>query len=260
MSEKPEFAIFIPAYNAAATVPKVLDRIPDTLKQTVAEIFVVDNDSEDETSSVVTQYKRAHDMEKLEIIRNPRNLGYGGSQKVAYRRCIDKGYSAVAMLHGDAQYAPELLETLLAPVVNGEADMVFGSRMSGRPLQGGMPLYRYLGNRALTFTQNLLLGTRLSEFHSGYRVFSVKALEQVPFEAFSSDYHFDTEIIVLFVHRNLRIREMPIPTHYGDEKNYVNVWSYGTHVLRTTFSYFLHRKQWRRSRNWTRILGEEKRS
>lgn len=254
MPEDHKIAIYIPAYNAAATLPKVLDRIPAHLKETVAEVFVVDNDSEDDTSAVAHAYKAQHGIDKLEVIRNPRNLGYGGSQKIAYRRCIEKGYTAVAMLHGDAQYAPELLETLIAPVAEGKADMVFGSRMSGHPLKGGMPVHRYAGNRVLTIIQNLLLGTRLSEFHSGYRVYSVKALEGIPFDRFASDYHFDTEIIVLFSHLGLRIQEMPIPTHYGEEKNYVNIWSYGTHVLRTTLSYFLHRMGWRRSRNWSRIL------
>lgn len=255
MKQAEKIAIFIPAFNAASTIVKVLDRIPASIKQQVGEIFVIDNNSSDDTSMVVINYREQHGLRNLEVIRNPQNMGYGGSQKIAYRRCIEKGYECVAMLHGDAQYAPELLETLIEPVLKNEADMVFGSRMRGDPLAGGMPIIRFLGNRALTTMQNLLLGTRLSEFHSGYRVYSVKALAQVPFERFSSDYHFDTEIIILFVDHKLRIVEMPIPTHYGDEKNYVNIWDYGTKVLVTTLSYFLHRRGLRRSRNWTRIFG-----
>ena len=251
-----KIAIFIPAFNAASTIVNVLDRIPAAIKQRVGEIFVIDNNSTDGTNMVVIDYRNQHGMHNLEVIRNPENMGYGGSQKIAYQRCIDKGYRCVAMLHGDAQYAPELIETLIDPVARGEADMVFGSRMRGDPLGGGMPLIRFLGNRVLTTLQNLFLGTNLSEFHSGYRVYSVKALAQVPFRRFSSDYHFDTEIIILFVHQKLRIMEMPIPTHYGDEKNYVNIWDYGTKVLVTTFTYFLHRVRWRRSRNWKRILGD----
>lgn len=248
-------AIFIPAFNAASTVVNVLDRIPSALREQVGEIFVIDNNSQDNTQMVVIDYKKQHGLHNLDVIRNPKNMGYGGSQKIAYRRCIDKNYQCVAMLHGDAQYAPELLETLIEPVLSGKADMVFGSRMKGDPLAGGMPIIRFLGNRALTFLQNFFLGTNLSEFHSGYRVFSVKALEKIPFEKFSSDYHFDTEIIILFVDRGLKIAEMPIPTHYGDEENYVNIWDYGMKVLVTTFSYFLHKRGLRRSRNWTRILG-----
>lgn len=258
MSISPKkIAIFIPAFNAASTVVKVLDRIPANIKDQVGEIFVIDNNSSDNTSMVVIDYKEQHNMHNLEVVRNPQNMGYGGSQKIAYKRCIERGYDCVAMLHGDAQYAPELLETLIAPIVNREADMVFGSRMSGNPLAGGMPIIRFLGNRALTTMQNFFLGTRLTEFHSGYRVFSVEALKKLPFEKFSSDYHFDTEIIILFVDRKLRIKEMPIPTHYGDEKNYVNIWDYGMRVLISTATYFFHKIGIRRSRNWSRILGSK---
>ena len=253
MSE--QIAIYIPAYNAAETLPRVLDRIPTRLKQRVAEILVIDNDSADNTHVVALDYKRFHHLDNLCVIRNPRNVGYGGSQKIAYRRCVEKGYQCVAMLHGDAQYAPELLETLIEPVAQGQADLLFGSRMQGRPLAGGMPLHRYCGNRLLTGVQNRLLGMSLSEFHSGYRVFSVPALRQIHFERLSSDYHFDTEIIILMVNRGLHIAERPIPTHYGNEKNYVNVWRYGLDVLVTTVTYFLHQKGWRHSRNWARILA-----
>jgi glycosyltransferase involved in cell wall biosynthesis len=249
-----KIAIYIPAFNAATTLPRVLDRIPQNLVDRVEEIFVVDNHSQDNTYLVAIGYKAMQDVHNLQVVRNPTNVGYGGSQKIAYRRCIEKNYDCVAMLHGDAQYAPELLEGLIDPILNGEADMVFGSRMTGDPLKGGMPLHRYLGNRFLTWIQNRLLGTRLSEFHSGYRVFSVAALKQLPFDRLSSDYHFDTEMIVLFVDRAMRIVEKPIPTHYGDEKNYVNIWKYGKDVLVTTITYYLHRKRWRRSVNWARIL------
>jgi glycosyltransferase involved in cell wall biosynthesis len=248
-------AIFIPAFNAASTIVNVLDRIPPRLKEQVGEIFVIDNSSSDNTQMVAVNYKESHGLHNLEVIRNPQNMGYGGSQKIAYQRCLEKGYECVAMLHGDAQYAPELLETLIEPILKGEADMVFGSRMSGNPLAGGMPLVRFLGNRALTTLQNFFLGTKLSEFHSGYRVFSVPALAKIPFARFSSDYHFDTEIIILFVDRKLRIMELPIPTHYGDEENYVNIWDYGMKVLVTTVTYFLHKRGLRKSRNWSRILG-----
>jgi glycosyltransferase involved in cell wall biosynthesis len=248
-------AIFIPAFNAAGTVAKVLDRIPPNLREQMAEIFVIDNASTDNTSMVVIDYRSKNGLHNLEVIRNSENFGYGGSQKVAYRRCIERGYDCVAMLHGDAQYAPELLETLIAPILEGRAEMVFGSRISGNPLKGGMPIIRFLGNRCLTTLQNIFLGTALSEFHSGYRVFSVKALAEIPFERFSSDYHFDTEMVILFADRNLRIVEMPIPTFYGDEKNYVNIWDYGMKVVLTTVTYFLHKRGLRKSPNWARILG-----
>lgn len=249
--------IYVPAYNAAATLPRVLDRIPVDVREKVQEILVVDNHSEDNTYLVAAGYKEMNGLYNLQVIRNERNLGYGGSQKLAYRRAADQELSGVAMLHGDAQYAPEIIGELIEPILKGEADMVFGSRMSGDPRAGGMPLIRYLGNRFLTTIQNKILGTGISEFHSGYRVYSVDALRKVPFERLSSDYHFDTEILILFVDRGLRIREMPIPTHYGDEKNYVNIWKYGIEVLVTTISYALHRRGVRKSRNWERIFARD---
>ncbi len=248
-------AIYIPAYNAALTLPSVLERIPTSVRDSVAEILVIDNHSSDNTSAVTLTFKEKAGFGHIHLIRNEKNEGYGGSQKLAYRRAIENGYIAIAMLHGDAQYASELVGELIQPILNGEADMIFGSRMKGHPLKGGMPLHRFLGNRVLTTFQNIFLGTSLSEFHSGYRVYSVEALKKVPFELLSSNYHFDTEIIILFIRNKLRISERTIPTHYGDEENYVNIWKYGLDVLITTTSYFLHRIGVRRSRNWTRILG-----
>jgi glycosyltransferase involved in cell wall biosynthesis len=251
-----KIAIYIPAYNAASTLSLVLDRIPKAVLEHVAEIFIVDNHSSDNTHLVAVGYKHLNQVHNLEVIRNPQNFGYGGSQKIAYQRAIEKGFDYIVMLHGDAQYAPELLGDILEPVLHDGCDMVFGSRMKGDPLAGGMPLIRFLGNRFLTGLQNKILGTGLSEFHSGYRVYSVEALKRVPFHRLSSDYHFDTEIIILFIENKLRISEIPIPTHYGDEKNYVNIWKYGTDVLVTTFTYFLHKRGIRRSKRWTQILGE----
>ncbi|MGC4119573.1 MAG: glycosyltransferase family 2 protein [Myxococcales bacterium] len=245
-------AIYIPAYNAAKTLPKVFSRIPADVLERVEEVFVVDNCSTDRTSEVVQEW--AERIPKLRVYRNPTNLGYGGSQKFAYRHCIERGYDHVVMLHGDAQYAPELVAHILGRVESGEYDLVFGSRISGHPLQGGMPVIRYVGNRFLTTFQNLLLSQKLSEYHSGYRAYSVKALASLPFERLSNDYHFDTEIIILLINAGFRLGEQPIPTHYGDEKNYVNVWKYGSDVMVTTFSFWLHRTRLRHSRNWSRIL------
>jgi glycosyltransferase involved in cell wall biosynthesis len=249
-----KIAIYVPAFNAASTLPEVIDRIPEIIKDKVEEIFIIDNNSDDYTHLVVIGYKHLNELQNLTIIRNPENVGYGGSQKIAYRRCIEKKYAVVAMLHGDAQYAPELLPELIQPILDGDYDMIYGSRMAGDPLGGGMPLIRYLGNRFLTTLQNFFLGTSLSEFHSGYRVFSVDAFNKIPFEKCSSDFHFDTELIILFSHFGLRVGEISIPTHYGKEKNYVNIWKYGIDVLMTTFSYYLHKKKIRKSRNWSKIL------
>lgn len=251
-----KFAIYLPAYNAAITLPRVLDRIPERIRNLSSQIIVVDNHSSDETERVALDYREKHGLEKLKVIRNPKNLGYGGSQKVAYRYCLENGFDSVVMLHADGQYAPEVIETVLTPVIEKRADLVFGSRIRGNPLKGGMPIHRFLGNRVLTTCQNLVLGSRLSEFHSGYRVFSLDALRRLPFERLSDDYHFDTEVIILMLGGGFRVQEVPIPTFYGDEENYVNIWKYAVQVLVTTFTYFLHKQGIRRSRNWGRILGE----
>ena len=255
--------IYIPAYNASSTLPRVLERIPADIKKSAHEILVIDNHSPDNTYLVAVGMKHQNNLYNLQIIRNSTNVGYGGSQKIAYQRCIagdeTAGQAAVqckgiAMLHGDAQYAPELLGDLIRPILDGKADMVFGSRMAGDPRKGGMPIHRYWGNRFLTGIQNWALGTKLTEFHSGYRVYASDALKKVPFQRLSSDYHFDTEIIILFVEHGLKIVEMPIPTHYGDEENYVNIWKYGVDVLVTTFTYVLHKRGWRKSKRWSAIL------
>ncbi|SRR3989344_403251 len=240
-----KIAIYIPAYNAAHTVPLVLDRIPQEIKEKVAEIFVVDNASTDDTYLTVIEYKHAKGLHNLKVIRNEKNKGYGGSQKVAYQYCLDKGYDIVVMLHGDAQYAPEYLPRLIEPVENGEADFVFGSRMTGNPLKGGMPLWKYAGNKTLTKMENLVLGTNISEFHSGYRVFSCEALRKVPFQICSDEYYFDTEILIQVHLAGLRMGERTIPTHYGKESMHPSLkhlYKYCSNIILTMGKYLLHKK------------------
>ncbi|PCI40755.1 MAG: glycosyl transferase [Elusimicrobia bacterium] len=239
-----KIAIFIPAFNAASTLPKVLDRIPPEIKEKVKQIFIIDNASADNSYLIGVGYREKHGLDKLEVFRNETNRGYGGSQKRAYQYCIDQGFDIVVMLHGDAQYAPEKIPSLLEPLENNEADMVFGSRIAGLPLKGGMPIYKFLGNKFLTGIENFVLGTNYSEFHSGYRVFRCDALAKIPFDLCADDYHFDTDIMIQFHIKKLRIAEMPIPTYYGDEPNFVNVFDYGFKVLQSTFEYWLWKKGW----------------
>ena len=169
------------------------------------------------------------------MLRTPENQGYGGNQKLGYRYAIDNGFDIVALVHGDGQYAPEKLPELIAPLVAEEADAVFGSRMIDKTAarEGGMPAYKWIGNQILTAFQNRMLGTGLSEFHSGYRLYSTAALAQIPFEKNTNDFHFDTEIIVQLVLKKLRIAEIPIPTYYGDEICHVNGMKYAWNVCKT---------------------------
>jgi glycosyltransferase involved in cell wall biosynthesis len=236
--------VFVIAYHAEATLTAVLDRIPASVFQTWrAEVLVVDDASADRTFEIGRAHKDAHPELPLTVLRNTFNQGYGGNQKVGYAYAIANGFDVVAMVHGDGQYAPEELPRLLEPLRQGRADAVFGSRMlppSGA-LKGGMPLYKFVGNRILTTTQNALLGTHLSEFHSGYRLYRVATLRTLPFELNSNDFHFDTEIILQLVNAQARILELPIPTYYGDEISRVNGLAYAWNVVVATLGNAAHR-------------------
>ena len=235
---KQRVLIFIVAYHAESTIANVVQRIPTSLADTYScDLLIIDDSSRDATFEISHKLSRSNDFPfAIHVLFNPVNQGYGGNQKLGYRYAIDHGYDFVALLHGDGQYAPECLPQLLEPLARGEAAAVFGSRMltATGALKGGMPLYKYVGNRVLTWTQNKLLRTHFSEFHSGYRLYSVKALGAVPFELNSNDFHFDTEIIIQMVFAEMHILELPIPTHYGDEICRVNGLSYALNVVKAT--------------------------
>jgi 2-polyprenyl-3-methyl-5-hydroxy-6-metoxy-1,4-benzoquinol methylase len=232
--------IFIVTYNAVTTLAKVLKRIPASVWQNVEEVVVFDDASQDATYELAVGLQTLSPDNKLQVLKHERNLGYGGNQKAGYRYFIDKGFDIAVLLHGDGQYAPEVLSHLYYPLVAGEADAVFGSRMMkdyGGPRKGGMPLYKYAGNRVLTMFENRALGMHLTEFHSGYRAYSMHALKQIDFSKMTNDFHFDTEIIIKLQHQGFRIREVPIPTYYGDEICYVNGMKYAWDVAKAVRRY-----------------------
>ncbi|MAG38649.1 glycosyl transferase [Candidatus Woesearchaeota archaeon] len=238
-----KIAIFIPTYNAAKTLPIVIDRIPEKIKNSVSEILIADDASQDNTYLIGVGYKKLKGFRNLKIYHHKKNKGYGGNQKWAYNYCIKKGYDLVVMLHGDAQYAPEMIPKLLKPFEKGTTDMIFGSRITNNPIKGGMPIHKYIGNKALTWIENKVLDLKLSEYHSGYRIYNCKTLKKIPFNLCSNDFHFDTEILIQFKLAKLRINEMPIPTYYGDEKCHVNRFSYAINILKTLIQYWLHTKR-----------------
>ena len=228
--------IFVVAYNAETTIQKVLSRIPAALHSKDVEVLIIDDSSKDATFAEGLRYQQQQSAFKITVLRTPENQGYGGNQKLGYRYAIDNGFDIVALIHGDGQYAPEKLPALLRPLIRDEADAVLGSRMIDKRAarRGGMPFYKWIGNQILTAFQNRLLGTRLSEFHSGYRVYSTKALAQIPFEKNTNDFHFDSEIIIQLVLKKLRMIELPIPTFYGDEICYVNGLRYAWNIFKAT--------------------------
>jgi len=233
---KTKVLIFIVSYNAERTIRDVLDRIPSSLlndEQFDFEVLIIDDCSIDSTFETIFQHSQVSRKFPITMLKNPNNLGYGGNQKLGYRYAIDEGFDIVALLHGDGQYAPEELPNLLIPLIMKNADAVFGSRMLVRKAarNGGMPLYKYYGNKILSFLQNRIVGTNLSEYHSGYRLYSCAALNKIPFEQNSNGFDFDTEIIIQFHRAGLHIVELPIPTFYGDEICHVQGIPYAWKVL-----------------------------
>ena len=232
---RPRLLVFIVAYHAERTIEPTLRRIPPRLLEDFdVEVLLIDDGSSDKTFDRGEEVRRAETLPfALTVLFNPVNQGYGGNQKIGFHYAIEHGFDFVALIHGDGQYAPECLPELLQPLVSGDADAVFGSRMlrKGAARVGGMPLYKYVGNRILTTIENRLLRSSLSEFHSGYRVYSTAALRRIPFHLNTNVFHFDTEIIIQLMIAGMRIAEVPIPTYYGDEICRVNGIKYAKDVL-----------------------------
>jgi 2-polyprenyl-3-methyl-5-hydroxy-6-metoxy-1,4-benzoquinol methylase len=213
------------------------------LRPEIHEVLVGDDHSQDATHLVALGYAQLSDDLPLTTVRHPENLGYGGNQKWGYQYAIDHGWDIVVLLHGDGQYAPETLPAIIQPLLDGEAEAVFGSRMmtAGEARRGGMPTYKYLGNRILTTFQNRVVGTDLSEWHSGYRAYDVRALSQLPLAQNVDGFNFDTEIILQLHEAGFRIKEIPIPTYYGDEICYVDGVKYAKDVAKDVLRYRAHK-------------------
>jgi glycosyltransferase involved in cell wall biosynthesis len=239
----PRIGILVVAYNAETTLESVLSRIPTEFISSISVILICDDASQDSTFSVGQQVQQVRPDLPITLIRHPVNLGYGGNQKAGYRWMITNNIDVVVLLHGDGQYAPEFLPKMVEPIATGAADVVFGSRMMtpGTALKGGMPKYKFVGNKILTFWQNRMAQVRLSEWHSGYRAYSTEALSKTAFERNADYFDFDTEIILQMIEAKQRIVEIPIPTFYGDELSRVNGIKYGWRVARHTTLWRLKR-------------------
>ena len=224
MAPKPKIGVLVVAYNAETTLTSVLRRIPQAIWDKIHEVFVFDDASKDRTFEIGKACLGEPFGDKLRVYRNPVNLMYGGNQRRGYQYAMEHGLDIVVLLHGDGQYAPEVMQELLTPLEEGKADCVMGSRMmvKGAALRGNMPLYKFIGNKVLTGVENTLIGSRFTEFHSGYRAYSVAALRQIPLDAMTHNWHFDTQIILELLKKGSRIKEVPIPTYYGDEICHVN--------------------------------------
>jgi glycosyltransferase involved in cell wall biosynthesis len=226
-------AIVIVAYNAEATIASVLSRVPASVASAVGAMLVSDDCSQDATATVALEWADEHPDVPVVVVRQAANLGYGGNQKYCYSWARAHGFDHAVMVHGDGQYAPELVLHMIEPLIDGRADVVFGSRMltKGAALEGGMPRYKWVGNRILTTFQNLVSGLRLSEWHTGYRAYSLELIDRLDLESMSDKFDFDTEIILAIADEQASIAEIAIPTFYGNEKCHVNGLRYALDVV-----------------------------
>jgi glycosyltransferase involved in cell wall biosynthesis len=232
--KKPKVTIVMPAYNAALTLEKTYYALPEG---SFDQIILVDDASSDNTLEIASKLK-------IVGIRHRKNRGYGGNQKTCYTKALEQGADIIVMLHPDYQYDPTIAKDIVEPLLNGEADVVLASRMLGQPLNGGMPLYKFLSNKFLTGLENFVLGTSFSEFHTGYRAYSRHALESVNFEANSENFVFDNEILVQFVIKKMRFKEIPVSTRYSFDSSSVSFKAgivYGLSILKTIMKYLLFR-------------------
>ena len=227
--------MILPAYNAAATLKRTVSEIPWNV---VDELLLVDDGSSDETARI------SQDL-GIRTIQHAQNLGYGANQKTCYRSALALPADVFVMLHPDYQYSPRLIPAIAAMVVSGEFDLVLGSRiLGGTALKGGMPLYKYLANRFLTWFENLLTGAKLSEYHTGFRAFSRTLLEELPLANNSDDFVFDNQILVQALHFGFRLGEISCPTRYNSDASTLNLRRsilYGIGVMACGLQYRLQR-------------------
>jgi len=234
--------VVLPAYNAERTLRRTVEEIPPGC---VDEVLLVDDASGDQTVALARSMG-------LEVLLHPENRGYGANQKTCYDEALRRGADVVVMLHPDYQYSPLLVPAMASMVATGQYDVVLGSRVLGRgAMKGGMPLYKYLSNRFLTLTENLLLDRKLSEYHTGFRAFSRQALLRIPYEQNSDDFVFDNQILAQAVHLDLEIGELSCPARYQPEASSIGparALVYGGGVLKTALDYRLARLGLVRSR------------
>jgi glycosyltransferase involved in cell wall biosynthesis len=233
-----KLGILVVAYNAEKTITSVISRIPKNLHNDIHSILISDDYSTDATYEISKGLGRNSNL-PITVFRQPKNLGYGGNQKFGYQWAIDNNLELVVLLHGDGQYAPEYLSNILNPLIQDEADAVFGSRMltKGGARLGGMPLYKFAGNKTLTWIQNKLTKQSLSEWHSGYRAYKVEFLKKANIFSLSNGFRFDTQIILQMINLKARLTEVPIPTYYGEEISRVNGIIYGVEIIFDTIKF-----------------------
>ena len=239
------FLVYVVAYEAEQHLYDLFERIPyDLFNRSDIHFLVSDDASSDNGAQVLKEWLEAHEIHNVTILKNRVNQGYGGNQKIGFRVAVDEGFDCLILLHGDGQYTPERLPEFINTWKESQPDLILGTRMhSNRSARkGGMPLYKLVGNRVLTTFQNWLTGWKLSEYHTGYRAYSTKFLASVPFEINTNEFHFDTEILLQAAHVGASVREIEIPTFYGNEICRVPGLKYAWDVVTATVQFKMH--QW----------------
>jgi len=231
-----EVFVIMPAYNAGATIAGVFARIPDEARQRITRYVVVNDGSSDNTSSEVRKLQA--DWPSLVLIEHEQNKGYGGAEKTLLNYAIKEGAEAAILLHSDGQYSPEKIPEILELLDNDSADIIQGSRLAGQSnARQNMPFYKFIANKCLTAIENWAFGLGLAEYHSGYMIYNRKAMEAIPYNKLSGSFDFDLEMLVLARIKGLRVKELPIPTIYADEKSHLNPITYGFDVLGVVWDY-----------------------
>ena len=236
MIDNKKVAVVLPAYNAALTLEKTYNEIPMDI---VDEVILTDDKSSDDTVTLARRLGINH------IIVHEKNMGYGANQKSCYNKALELGADIIVMLHPDYQYDPQLIHSMSYIIANGVYEVVLGSRILGKgALKGGMPLYKYIANRFLTLSQNILMNQKLSEYHTGYRAFSRKVLESIDYNVNSNDFVFDNQMLAQIFYAGFEIAEITCPTRYFEEASSINFKrssKYGLGVLLTSFQYLLQK-------------------
>lgn len=249
MSRKPKVVVVMPAYNAARTLHMTYADLPH---EVVDLVILVDDGSSDETARIARELG-------LELFVHNRNYGYGANQKTCYREALKAGADIIVMVHPDYQYDPTLLPQIILPIQEGSADVVLGSRLMGsNPMAQGMPWWKYVSNRFLTWMENRVFGLDLAEYHTGYRAFQRSALESVNFQMNSDAFIFDQEIIAQAVELKMRIAEIPVPTRYFAQASSASFGQsviYGLSILWVLVRYLIHHSGIRRSRQFESLQG-----
>lgn len=226
--------VVLPAYNAEFTLEKTVQEIPGDVVDT---IILVDDKSDDKTIEIATK------LEIDYIVKHHKNKGYGGNQKSCYDKALELNADIIVMLHPDYQYTPKLIHSMVYLISNNIFDVVLGSRILGKgAIKGGMPVYKYIANRALTFIQNILINQKLSEYHTGYRAFNSKVFEDINYQSNSDDFVFDNQFLSQILFKDFRVGEITCPSNYFSHSssiNFLNSIKYGLGVLKTSVEYFI---------------------